>query len=155
MTIESFWSKINVNTLFRRCRDDVHAWRMVDTRHMMTHFWPPAVETNQISFLLCSQWWMKKQTAHAAFYFFGWKWLTIFGRKKSEESTDYKDQFDATTALLQHIYFLCMLHNIANKGLFTKFEGNIYILYQLVTIFSNVAWLWLAHCDLDFWLFHL
>ena len=44
MTIESCWSKINVNPLFRRCRDDVYAWRRVRRGHMMTHFWPHAVD---------------------------------------------------------------------------------------------------------------
>ena len=45
MTIESCWSKINVNPLFRRCRDDVYASRRVRRGHMMTHFWPHAVYT--------------------------------------------------------------------------------------------------------------
>jgi len=40
MTIGSCWSKINVNTLFCRCHDDVYAWCRVD---IMTHFWPPNV----------------------------------------------------------------------------------------------------------------
>jgi len=49
MTIESCWSKINVNPLFCRCRDDVYAWCRVRRGHMMTHFWPHAVETLSIA----------------------------------------------------------------------------------------------------------
>jgi len=30
MTTENCWSEINVNTLLRRCRNDVYAWRAVD-----------------------------------------------------------------------------------------------------------------------------
>ena len=49
MTIESCWSKINVNPLSRRCRDDVYAWRRVRRGHMITHFWPHAVECRAVT----------------------------------------------------------------------------------------------------------
>jgi len=48
MTTESCWSKINANPLFRRCRDDVYAWRRVRRGHMMTHFWPHAVASSLV-----------------------------------------------------------------------------------------------------------